>query len=215
VTWATYERDPRAGEIDTTDTQTPQRTLAERYNTRKSIDHKQAGLTWEQRFGANRLQVTAYGGNRRVVQYQAFSRGFQAPPTHSGGVVDFDRDFYGADLNWLFVRELAGGTLSTTVGIDTAARRTTARASRTSSATSSACAASCAATKRTSAQQPRSLPADRMGARQVGLTAGLRHSRLKVEVDDRYLSQRQRQRQRRLQPHDAGARPAVQGGRRP
>jgi iron complex outermembrane receptor protein len=118
VTWATYQRDPRAGEIDTTDTVSPQRTLAERYNTRKSIDHKQLGLTWEQRFGANRLQVTAYGGNRRVVQYQAFSRGFQAPPTHSGGVVDFDRDFYGIDLNFRDVREVAGGTLRTTVGID-------------------------------------------------------------------------------------------------
>ncbi|KQQ92421.1 TonB-dependent receptor [Massilia sp. Leaf139] len=119
VTWATYQRDPRAGEIDTTDTQFPQRTLADRYNTRKSIDHKQAGLTWENRFGANRLQVTAYGGNRRVVQYQSFSRGFQAPPTHSGGVVDFDRDFLGLDVNWRDVRELAGGTLRTTVGIDT------------------------------------------------------------------------------------------------
>jgi iron complex outermembrane receptor protein len=126
VTWATYQRDPRAGEIDTTDTQFPQRTLAERYNTRKSIDHQQAGLTWESRFGANRLQVTAYGGNRRVVQYQSFSRGFQAPPTHSGGVVDFDRDFYGMDVNWRDVRELAGGTLRTTVGID-AGRSTDSR----------------------------------------------------------------------------------------
>ncbi|MGJ9420617.1 TonB-dependent receptor family protein [Massilia sp. CMS3.1] len=126
VTWATYGRDPRAGEIDTTDTASPQRTLAERYNTRKSIDHKQLGMTWEQRFGANRLQVTAYGGNRRVVQYQSFSRGFQAPPTHSGGVVDFDRDFLGFDVNWRDVRELGGGTLRTTVGID-AGRSTDSR----------------------------------------------------------------------------------------
>jgi iron complex outermembrane receptor protein len=126
VTWNTYQRDPRAGEIDTTDTQFPQRTLAERYNTRKSIDHKQFGATWESRFGANRLQVTAYGGNRRVVQYQSFSRGFQAPSTHSGGVVDFDRDFYGVDVNWRDVRELAGGTLRTTVGID-AGRSTDSR----------------------------------------------------------------------------------------
>ena len=119
VTWATYQRDPRAGEIDTTDPVSPQRTLAERYNTRKSIDHKQLGVTWEQRFGANRLQVTGYGGNRRVVQYQSFSRGFQAPPTHSGGVVDFDRDFLGVDVNWRDVRDFNGGTLRTTVGIDT------------------------------------------------------------------------------------------------
>jgi iron complex outermembrane receptor protein len=118
VTWATYQRDPRAGEIDVTDTQTPKRTLADRYNTRKSVDHQQAGALFEQRFGDDRLRVVAYGGNRKVIQYQAFSRAFQAPPTHSGGVVDFDRDFYGTDVNWMFVRQFAGGKLSTTVGID-------------------------------------------------------------------------------------------------
>jgi iron complex outermembrane receptor protein len=118
ITWATYQRDPRAGEIDTTDTQTPQRTLADRYNTRKSIDHQQAGLSWDQRFGSDKLHVTVYGGNRRVIQYQSFSKGFQAPATHSGGVVDFDRDFYGIDANWLMVRPLGDGTLRTTVGLE-------------------------------------------------------------------------------------------------
>ena len=118
VTWATYLRDPRAGEIDVTDTQNPKRTLADRYNTRKSIDHQQLGASWEQRLGDDRLRMTTYGGNREVIQYQAFSKAFQAPATHSGGVVDFDRDFYGADLNWLHVGEMAGGRLSTTVGVE-------------------------------------------------------------------------------------------------
>ncbi|RJG11168.1 TonB-dependent receptor family protein [Massilia cavernae] len=118
VTWATFQRDPRAGEIDATDTQVPKRTLAERYNTRKSIEHHQAGISFEQRFGDDRLRVMAYGGNRQVIQYQSFSRGFQAPASHSGGVVDFDRDFHGADINWLAVRQLGGGKLSTTIGVD-------------------------------------------------------------------------------------------------
>jgi iron complex outermembrane receptor protein len=118
VTWATFQRDPRAGEIDTTDPQVPQRTLAERYNTRKSIEHHQGGATFEQRFGEDRLRLTAWAGNRQVIQYQSFSRGFQAPPTHSGGVVDFDRDFYGADLQWLSVRQVLGGKLSTTFGVE-------------------------------------------------------------------------------------------------
>lgn len=118
VTWATFQRDPRAGEIDTTDTQSPQRTFAERYNTRKSIDHQQVGLNWQQRFGSSRLQLTAYGGNRRVIQYQSFSRAFQQPSTHSGGVIDFDRDFRGVDLNWQDVRPLGAGTLRTTFGVE-------------------------------------------------------------------------------------------------
>ena len=118
LTWPTFSRDPRAGEIDASDTQNPKRTLAERYNTRKSIDHQQIGATYEQSFGDDRLHVMAYGGNREVIQYQAFTKGFQLPASHSGGVVDFQRQFYGIDTNWLHVNQLAGGKLSTTIGID-------------------------------------------------------------------------------------------------
>lgn len=118
VTWATYQADPRAGEIDTTDTARPQRTLADRYDTRKSIDHQQIGLSWDQRFGDDRLRLTVYGGNREVIQYQSFSKGFQAPASHSGGVVDFDRDFYGIDANWTMSRPFADGTLRTVVGLE-------------------------------------------------------------------------------------------------
>lgn len=116
VSWATYLSDPRAGEIDTS-VKTGQ-TFAERYNTRKSIDHQQLGAHYEQRFGEDRLRVTAYVGNRKVVQYQSFNTGAQAPAGQAGGVIDFDRDFYGVDSNWLNVSRLAGGTLSTTVGVD-------------------------------------------------------------------------------------------------
>ena len=65
VTWATFERYPRAGETDLSDTQTPKCTLADRCNTRKSIDHQQGGATFEQRFGEDRLRATVYGGSRR------------------------------------------------------------------------------------------------------------------------------------------------------
>ena len=118
VKWATFARDPRAGEIDANDTATPKRTLAERYDTRKNINHQQAGLTWEQRFGADRLQLTLYGGNRHVVQYQSFPKTMQAPASQSGGVVDFDRDFYGANIAWQHVRQLGGGRLTTTAGLE-------------------------------------------------------------------------------------------------
>ncbi|NMM26193.1 MAG: TonB-dependent receptor [Glaciimonas sp.] len=118
VSWGTFQRDPRAGEIDPTDTQSPKRTFAERYNTRKSIDHQQVGVTYERRFGADSVQLSAYAGNRKVTQYQAFSKGFQAPASHSGGVVDFDRNFGGLDLHWIGVSQLGNGSLTTTVGLD-------------------------------------------------------------------------------------------------
>jgi iron complex outermembrane receptor protein len=121
VSWSTWQRDPRAGETDTNDTETPKRTLAERYNTRKSIEHQQAGATWEQTLGADaKLMLNAYAGNREVIQYQSFSRAFQAPPTHSGGVIDFDRDFYGGEARWQRSVPLAGGKMTTTAGIELA-----------------------------------------------------------------------------------------------
>ena len=188
VTWATYERDPRAGEIDATDTRTPKRTLADRYNTRKSIDHQQAGALFEQRFGDDRLRVVAYGGNRKVIQYQAFSRAFQAPPTHSGGVVDFDRDFYGADINWRFVRQLAGGKLSTTVGVDY--DRSTDNRKGFENFIGAEFGVK-GALRRDETDVLTSVDPYVQTEWQRGpwvVTGGLRHSRLKVEVDDRFIN---------------------------
>jgi iron complex outermembrane receptor protein len=188
VTWATFQRDPRAGEIDTTDTQAPKRTLAERYDTRKSIEHSQAGAAFEQRFGDDRLRVMAYGGNRQVIQYQAFSRGFQAPPSHSGGVVDFDREFYGADINWLSVRQFGGGKLSTTAGVDYA-RSTDARRGYENFA--GARFGVKGALRRDETNVLSSVDPYAQAEWEGGpwvLTAGLRHTSFKVEVDDRFGS---------------------------
>ncbi|SEO65509.1 iron complex outermembrane recepter protein [Duganella sp. CF517] len=187
VTWATYQRDPRAGEIDATDTQAPKRTLADRYNTRKSIDHTQVGATWEQRFGEDRLRVTAYGGNREVIQYQAFSRGFQAPPTHSGGVVDFDRDFYGTDLSWMHVSQLAGGKLSTTVGVEYG-RSTDGRQGYENFL--GARLGVQGALRRDEQDKVSNLDPYVQAEWQSGpwmLSAGLRRSSVKISVDDRFL----------------------------
>ena len=188
VTWATFQRDPRAGEIDPTDTQTPNRTLAERYNTRKSIDHQQGGAVFEQRFGPDRLRITAYAGKRQVVQYQAFSRGFQAPSTHSGGVVDFDRDFYGADLQWLAVRPLAGGKLSTTLGLEYNRSKDDRQGFENFVGPQLGVRG---ALRRDETDKLSSLDPYLQTQWEGGpwvLTAGLRRSSLKVEVDDRFLA---------------------------
>lgn len=188
ATWATYQRDPRAGEIDTTDTQNPKRTLADRYNTRKSIDHQQAGASWEQRFGEDRLRITAYGGNRSVIQYQAFSKAFQAPVTHSGGVVDFDRDFYGTDLNWLHVTQLAGGKLSTTVGLEYG--RSSDDRTGYENFVGNVFGIK-GALRRDEQDTVTNLDPYVQTEWEAGawmLSAGLRHSSVKVSVDDRFLS---------------------------
>ncbi|MFZ6757008.1 TonB-dependent receptor family protein [Undibacterium sp. Ji50W] len=118
VQWLTFLNNPRQAEIDSSDTQNPKRSFAERYNTRKSINHVQFGLTYEQLMDSGRLRLSLYDGDRQVSQYQAFSKAFQATASQSGGVVDFDRHFYGAEVNWLTTTELAGGVLTTTLGLD-------------------------------------------------------------------------------------------------
>lgn len=188
VQWRTFQNDPRAGEIDSSDTQTPKRTLAERYDTRKSIDHQQLGARYEQRFGDDRLHLTAYVGNRQVLQYQAFSKAFQAPPTHSGGVIDFDRNFHGIDLNWLDVRALAGGTFSTTVGVDYGSASDSRQGFENFIGSQFGVKGKL---RRDEQDSVASLDPYAQSEWQAGpwlLTAGLRHSRVSVTVQDHFLS---------------------------
>ncbi|MFZ6656957.1 TonB-dependent receptor family protein [Undibacterium sp. TJN19] len=118
VQWQTFRNDPRAAEIDPTDTQPVKRSFAERYNTHKSIAQQQFSIAFEQRLEDDHLRLNMYGGTRQVSQYQAFSKTLQLPVSHSGGVVDFDRQFYGLGLDWQHITPLAGGRLSTHLGLD-------------------------------------------------------------------------------------------------
>ena len=188
ATWATYQRDRRAGEIDVLDSASPKRTLAERYDTRKNINHQQAGLSYDQRFGDDRLHLMVYGGNRQVTQFQAFSKAFQAAPTHSGGVVDFDRDFHGADINWTRVRAVGAGKLTATAGLDYG-HSSDARKGYENFVGSQFGVQG--ALRRDEQDILSSLDPYLQAEWQAGpwvLTGGLRHTRLKVDVADRFIA---------------------------
>jgi len=188
VTWATYQRDPRAGEIDATDPQTPKRTLAERYNTRKSIDHKQAGLAFEQRLGDDILHVSAYTGTRQVIQFQAFSRFVQTPASQSGGVVDFDRDFHGIDVNLVHVQRIGSGKLTATAGLDAGYSSDERRGYENFVGTQFGLQGRL---RRDETDAVSSIDPYVQAEWQDGpwiLTGGLRQSRMTVKVSDRFLS---------------------------
>jgi iron complex outermembrane receptor protein len=188
VSWATWQRDPRAGEIDTSDPQSPQRTFAERYDTRKSIDHQQLGATWEQRVGADRLRVTAYVGNRRVIQYQAFSKAFQAPPSHSGGVVDFEREFHGIDANWSMTRALLDGTLRSTFGIEAGASSDGRKGYENFVGSQFGVRGRLRRDENDDVKNLDPYAQFEWERDRWVLSAGLRHSRVDFDVDDRYLA---------------------------
>jgi iron complex outermembrane receptor protein len=98
----------RANPDGPTDPNTP----AYLYNTRKNTRQDQAGISWRHRFvdsGALReSQVAAYTGRRSVTQWQSIGFGFQTPPTHPGGVIDFDRAYAGVDARLVWSWTLPG-----------------------------------------------------------------------------------------------------------
>ena len=88
-------------------------------NTRKSIDHRQAGLIYEQPVaGGDIVRVAGYGGSRDVTQFLSIPLAAQAPPTSSGGVVDLDRTFGGGSVRYTFLRDTGSGKLTLTGGLE-------------------------------------------------------------------------------------------------
>ena len=69
------------------------------FNTRKTVKQNQVGATLDHRVDqALRIQATAYGGDRWVVQYLGFPG--STPNTTSGGVVQLDRGYGGGALRF-------------------------------------------------------------------------------------------------------------------
>lgn len=71
------------------------------FNVRKDIKQTQTGLTWSKPINDhNQIDAMVYAGNREVTQFQSIPSGTQANARHAGGVIDFDRDYYGTDWHW-------------------------------------------------------------------------------------------------------------------
>ncbi|MGE5115208.1 MAG: TonB-dependent receptor family protein, partial [Betaproteobacteria bacterium] len=81
-------------------------TQATTFDTRKDTAQTQIGAQWKHRFSSlgalQESQLTAYTGQRSVTQWQSIPVSVQDPtnPANAGqpgGVIDFDRDYYGLD----------------------------------------------------------------------------------------------------------------------
>ncbi|ENX39488.1 TonB-dependent receptor [Acinetobacter sp. NIPH 2100] len=102
------------------------------YNVRKDIEQTQTGVTWSKPINdQHELYAMAYLGNRQVTQYQSIPRGTvtlddkgnpiysgQRNPNHAGGVIDFERNYYGADFRWTGKELLPNTTFSAGVAVD-------------------------------------------------------------------------------------------------
>ncbi|MDR7015750.1 TonB-dependent receptor [Acinetobacter sp. 3657] len=101
------------------------------YNVRKDIEQTQTGVTWSKPLDdQHELYLMGYWGNRQVTQYQSIPKGRvgeengkpiysgQASPKQAGGVIDFDRNYYGADFRWTGKELLPNTILSAGVAFD-------------------------------------------------------------------------------------------------
>jgi iron complex outermembrane recepter protein len=74
----------------------------DRFNTRKNTRQRQAGVSWRHRFDESgalqQLLLSAHYGRREVTQWQSIPVATQlASERQPGGVIDFERDYYGVD----------------------------------------------------------------------------------------------------------------------
>ncbi|NNP77585.1 TonB-dependent receptor [Acinetobacter sp. Ac_3412] len=89
------------------------------YNVRKDIEQTQTGVTWSKPINdQHELYAMAYFGNRQVTQYQSIPQSAQKNPNHAGGVIDFERNYYGADFRWTGKELLPNTTFSAGLAVD-------------------------------------------------------------------------------------------------
>lgn len=91
------------------------------FNVRKDIEQTQTGVTWSKPINDHHeLYAMVYLGNRQVTQYQSIPKSTQdASVNHAGGVIDFERNYYGADFRWTGKELLPNTIVSVGVALDT------------------------------------------------------------------------------------------------
>jgi iron complex outermembrane receptor protein len=174
-TWDAYKADPRSVS-----------SSALTYNTRKSIDHQQVGMNYARYFGDATLQVNGYTGRRSVIQYLSIPG--TIPAGRRGGVVAFDRTFYGGSVHWLQPFASAPGDLTLIAGLDYDRSQDDRQGY---SNTVNGVQGIKGALGRDETDTATSLDPFVQANWLLGdwtLQAGLRHNTMKMDVDDRFIS---------------------------
>jgi len=153
------------------------------FDTRKTIEQRQAGIVVDHRIDrSNTLHARAYTGVRKVMQTLAFSG---SAANSAGGVVDLDNDFRGMGLHWAHAAQLNGMPLNWTLGVEADELEQERRGFVNNNGTAGAL-------RRDETDTARNIDVfgqvDWMFAAQWKGTAGLRASRVRLGVDDRYIT---------------------------
>jgi len=90
--------------------------VATQYDTRKSVRQAQAGAVYTLARERRTWRLMTYAGQRRVEQFLAIPPAVQASPLHAGGVIDLEGGYGGVDARWAWHGELAGKPLELVLG---------------------------------------------------------------------------------------------------
>ena len=91
--------------------------VALQFNTRKDVEQTQGGLRVNHKLNAQQaVELVVYTGERAVRQFQAIPVATQAPASYPGGVIDFDRNYFGVDAR--FVQSGEWGNVAVGVASD-------------------------------------------------------------------------------------------------
>lgn len=90
------------------------------YNTRKSVEQTQAGVVLDHRIDSDlKFLLTAYTGQRATQQFQSIPSTTQIAVTSPGGVIDLKRSYQGVDLRMIQKTRLLDKPLTLTYGLST------------------------------------------------------------------------------------------------
>lgn len=108
LTRAQFDQDP-----------TQSSSVAQVYNTRKSVEQAQGGLIYTHTLSkGHELRALAYGGRRQVEQFLSVPPIAQGNDTSGGGVIDLDNDYGGADMRWSWQGLIDGRPLVVVAGLE-------------------------------------------------------------------------------------------------
>ena len=153
------------------------------FNTLKKIEQQQAGVVVEHRLSTtDSLNARVYGGTRKIKQTLAFAG---SAANSAGGVVDLDRSYGGVGLSWSHTTSVNSLPLNWTIGVEADTLKETRRGFVNNNGVSGA-------TRRDEIDQAKNMDLfaqlDWTFAPDWQAMAGLRTSRVRFSVDDRYIT---------------------------
>ncbi len=160
------------------------------FDTRKSVRQQQAGLILDHRLDAgNDLKLTVYRGGRDTLQFLSIPVAVQAPPTHAGGVIDLGRTYRGLDARWTHKARWGGRAATVTAGVAVDQVREDRRGFENFSGATLGVRG---ALRRDEDNLARNfdpyLQAEWAASERWSLSAGVRHSRVRMRSRDRFIA---------------------------